>query len=362
MRLLIATPLYPPDPGGPATYAALLEEGLPAEGVDVALALFSDVRPLPKIIRHVAYAWEVFRMARNADAVLALDPVSTGFPAMLAAFVARKPFLVKVVGDYAWEQGVQRCAITESLDEFVEKRAVPILVRALRFLQTLVANHARVVIVPSQYLKRIVGRWGVDEDRIAVIPNAFELGSVGSTKSYGARTVVTAGRLVPWKGIDGVIEAMAHVGKEHTDVVLVIVGDGPERGRLESLAQAACSERVVFTGALAHAELMAVIQQADVFVLNSTYEGLSHLLLESLSLGTPTVATSVGGNPELIRNEENGLLVPVEDTEALKRAIARLLSDKALSERLATEGRKTREAYGPARMIGSLVTLLKEKV
>src|SRR3989344_1930156 len=119
MKLVIATPLYPPEIGGPATYAEILMRELPKRGVEVELVKFSDVRHLPKIIRHYFYYRRVLEAARGADAVFALDPVSTGLPAMRAAKKAGKPFAVKIVGDYAWEQGVQRFGVTLDLDEFV---------------------------------------------------------------------------------------------------------------------------------------------------------------------------------------------------------------------------------------------------
>jgi glycosyltransferase involved in cell wall biosynthesis len=120
MKLVIATPLYPPESGGPATYAKLLTEHLSADESGaherdfVALVKFSDVRHLPKIIRHSAYFFKVLKAGRSADVILALDPVSTGFPAALAAGMLRKPFVVKIVGDFAWEQGRQRFGITRT--------------------------------------------------------------------------------------------------------------------------------------------------------------------------------------------------------------------------------------------------------
>lgn len=361
MRLLVATPLYPPDSGGPATYAALLERLLPEAGVDTALALFSEVRRLPKLLRHTAYAWMVYRRARHADVVLALDPVSTGLPAMFAARVAGKPFLVKVVGDYSWEQGVQRFGVTQQLDDFVREARVPFPVRMLRFVQSRVARSARQVIVPSEYLKRIVSTWGIDAERIVVIPNAFEHVPGTERVSQEGRYVLTAGRLVPWKGMTGVIEAMDLVHQKHGDVSLLIAGDGPERAQLETAASlSACP--TTFTGALTHDKLMALMRGADVFVLNSSYEGLSHLLLESLSSGVPTVATRVGGNPEVIRDGENGLLVPVGDTLALADAIARLVSDDELSQKLSEEAKKAKDRFSTERMVGSMVSLLEDVV
>src|SRR3990167_4165522 len=103
MKILIATPLYPPEPGGPATYSKLLEDGLPKLGIDVVLVKFGDIRGLAKVFRHIAYFARVRKAAHDVDLIYALDPVSVGLPSLLAAWVARKPFMVKVVGDYAWE-------------------------------------------------------------------------------------------------------------------------------------------------------------------------------------------------------------------------------------------------------------------
>src|SRR3989344_6122168 len=164
MKLVIATPLYPPEIGGPATYAKLLEDGLPGKGIEVELVKFSGVRHLPKLVRHYIYYRRVLQAARGADAVLALDPVSVGLPAMKAAKKAGKPFVVKIVGDYAWEQGVQRFGVTQNLDEFVRTTTVPFRVSVLRRIQTRVAQGAPRVIVPSEYLKNIVSAWGVPRE------------------------------------------------------------------------------------------------------------------------------------------------------------------------------------------------------
>lgn len=323
MKIVLATPLYPPEIGGPATYSEILVAGLPKQGVTVELVKFSDVRHLPKLVRHYAYFRRVLKAARAADLVMALDPVSVGLPAFWAARQARKPFVVKIVGDYAWEQGKQRCGVTQDLDEFVRTSHVPFLVRLLRRIQTRVAHGAVRVVVPSEYLKKIVMAWGIDERAITVIYNAVtveHLGSAPASVEKLARPwVVTAGRLVSWKRVDGVITAVSSV----PGLRLVVVGDGPERALLEEQARP-LGERVVFTGQLGHEDLLATLKAADAVVLNSSYEGLSHLLVESVLLGVPIIATHAGGNSEVVRDGVNGVLVPVGDTGALAHALADL--------------------------------------
>lgn len=337
-RLLVATPLYPPDLGGPATYAFLLEQQLPNQGIAVEVVKFGTVRHLPKLIRHLVYFFKVVKALRNSDVVLALDPVSVGLPSMLAAQVTRKPFFLKVGGDYAWEQGTQRFGISSPLDLFVHEQRVPILVRVLRFIQGYVASRARRVIAPSHYLKTIVATWGVPSDRITVVYNGIQKETEGTLPdSILVRShprIISAGRLVPWKSMPGLIDAVGVVRGEFPEASLTIVGDGPDRAALEKYAETQLSDAVSFTGALSHADTLAVIKNADVFVLNSTYEGLSHLLIEAASLGVPIVATSIGGNPEVITDEVSGLLVPPGDSRALAQALIRICTDTSLRERL----------------------------
>lgn len=325
MKIVIATPLYPPEIGGPATYAKLLFDGLPAKGVEVELVKFSDVRHLPKLVRHHAYYLNVLRAARSADVVLALDPVSVGLPAMKAAQKAKKPFIVKIVGDYAWEQGQQRFGVTQNLDEFVVTKNVPFMVRLFQKIQTHVARSATRIIVPSEYLKGIVTRWGIEEEVIHVIYNGIELTDNIPTqqKNEGEFLILSAGRRVPWKGFEAI----------------------------ESVARGHKNWRVFIASGLPHNEVLGWMKTADVFVLNSSYEGLSHVLIEAQTLGVPTIATQAGGNGEVITDEVNGLLIPVGDTQALEIALERICSDEALRERLSAHAIESAKRFSVETML-----------
>jgi len=366
MRLLIATPLYPPEPGGPATYARLLEAQLPQVGIQVALLKFSAVRRLPKIVRHVYYTFLLLRAGRDADAILALDPVSTGFPAMVASLALRKPFFVKIVGDYAWEQGSQRFGVRESLDHFVHNRHVPMGVAVLRNVQTMVARQAKMIIVPSNYLRTIVSLWGIPSQKISVVYNAMQTevaGVVPLTVQHMTRPrVVSVGRLVPWKGMPGVIDAVVDIKAEFPEVTLAIAGDGPDRDTLEHFMHVRLGTSGTMLGSLSHADALAVIHDADVFVLNSTYEGLSHLLIEAMALGKAIIATNVGGNPELIEDGKNGLLVPEGDRAALVGALSHLLKTPTHRATLGLAARESAQRFTPETMSRATATVLTEAI
>ncbi len=368
MKILIATPLYPPEIGGPATYTKILEEELPKQGVDVRVLPFASVRNFPKGIAHCLYVWKLFWAASGVDVILALDPVSVGFPAILVSFIRSKPLVVKIVGDYAWEQGRQRFNVKENLDEFigVPSNKFPAPVATLRRIQTFVATHAKAVIVPSKYLQGIVHAWGIPNEKISIVYNAFS--SVGElpAKAVVRRVVnisgtmlLSAGRLVPWKGFETLIALFPEIKNKFPDAELFIAGSGPLEGSIKKLiVEKNLSECVHCLGNVDHELLMKYIRAADCFVLNTGYEGLSHQLLEVLALGTPIVTTKVGGNPELITDGRTGLLVPYNDPIALEDALVRVLKDKEISAAFAEEGKKFVSAFTVPALIEGTLTVL----
>jgi glycosyltransferase involved in cell wall biosynthesis len=365
MKVLIATGLYPPEIGGPATYSALLESGLPQRGIEPVVVPFARVRKYPKIIRHVVYGWLLYRSVRGVSSIIALDPVSVGIPARIVAFLTRTPFVIKVVGDYAWEQASQRFGYTGTLESFQEA-SVPFVPRMLRTLEHVVTRTAHRVIVPSRYLASIVTSWGVDPKRIQVIYNGVSIGDVGTRETirgmlhFEGELILSVGRLAPWKGFDVLIKVFARLRKKRKALKLFIAGSGPDLARLETVAERErVAEHVIFAGAVDHGALMRYIRAADVFVLNTSYEGFSHLLIETMAVGTPIVTTHVGGNPEAITNNQNGFLVAPNDMMALESRITRLLDDHVLTERIVSAARTKVAEFTDERTLDETAQLFK---
>lgn len=352
MKLLIATGLYPPEVGGPATYTKFLEKHLPRHGIACSVLPYSTVRKFPKIIRHLAYLMLLIRRSKGSDGFYALDTVSVGLSVLLAHMLTRKPYLLRVPGDYAWEQGQQRFGVTEDIDTFLQHKKHPLAVRVLSWIQRNVASQAQHIIVPSDYMEEIVSSWGVPQAKITRVYSELTPITISESKeelrkafSYGEEfVVVTSCRLVPWKGVGGLIAVIGEMKNEGYAVTLEVLGDGVLREALTKQVQDAnLSDVVRFRGVCERAEMGKWIKAADLFVLNTSYEGLSHQLLEVMSLGTPIVTTSVGGNPELIEHERSGLLVPFNDTQRLRSAIEKIYHNRELGRVFA---RHAQEALG----------------
>lgn len=357
MKVLLATGLYPPEIGGPATYAKLLEEQLPEHGIEVDVVPFSAVRFLPPILRHVLYTAILMRKARHNDILLVQDTVSTGLPAALTAILHRIPLVLRVPGDYAWEQGVQRFGVKESLDEF-QNRTYGRRVELLRGIQRFVVGRTIRVIAPSRYLGSIVEGWLSKPKKVDVIYNGIEIAEslpVAREKNL----IVSSGRLVPWKGFKPLIEVVA----KHPDWRLEIIGDGPDREELLTLVRNLGADgRITLRGRVSHEIAREIFASASAFVLNSTYEGLSHTLVEAMSVGTPVVATRVGGNPEVVDDGESGILIDSEHTKNLEQALVKILSNDTLAATLGAGAAKRAKDFSIEKTIEATASLLRSCV
>ena len=335
MRLFVASGIFHPEPGGPATYLFRLLPELQARGHEVRLLTFGDapvegypypVRRIPRRflpLRFADYARAARPLAQWSDLIFAN---SLGLPLV---GLPPRPRVLKVVGDLAWERAVNRGWIppTEDIDAFQTRRYAR-RVMLLKRQRSREVRRADAIIVPSEYLRRMVIGWGALPERVTVIFNALAPDAAASTRSPDdARSelglppgplLLTVARLTAWKGVDSLLRALARV----PDVRLLIAGDGPEEARLRALAGSLrLGERAQFLGRVDRARLATYFRAADYTALYSGYEGLPHVLLESLLSGTPVIASDKGGNPEVVRHGENGLLVPYPDEDALVAAL-----------------------------------------
>jgi len=428
IKILVATGIFPPDIGGPATYVLTLANELPKHGFEVNIITYSDnsspsfkgrpggvnglnqyyqickiSRKQNIIKRYWKYFVNVYLLLGSADLVYIQGPVSEGLPAWLACKLKGKPYLLKVVGDYAWESfqnskfKIQNSKFI-SPDEFQGSK-YDIKTELLRKIERLVARGAEKVITPSEYLKKIVIAWGVKEEKIRVIYNAVEstnspvipapspvipaqagiqnysggldpgLHRDGNNIKQSQRNelnlngfiLLTVGRFVPWKGFDKLIELMPELLAVEPNFKLIIIGDGPEREKLELRSKKLEIESSIkFTGKIDKKLVNQYMQASDLFVLNTGYEGLSHAIIEAMQAGLPIVTTDIGGNPELIENGKNGLLFAYNNTEQLRAAVLKIRKNPELAENFRIANQAKLRCFAKERMIEKLVIELNQ--
>lgn len=379
-KILITTGIFMPEIGGPASYAKNLANRLNESGVTVltysSVFNFKDDKNQPyKIVRvwsgwpkglkHLIYLFRALSLAKKNDVVFALNAVSAGVPAMYAAKMAKKKLFVKIVGDAAWEKTMNKGKTHLLINDFQKSKKTG-WIGILHKLQFRVCKRAGGIIVPSEYLADIVAGWGVPKEKIKVIYNGVDFKSADISQEEAKKKIgiygdiiLSAGRLVPWKGFRMLIKIMPRLSEISQLFRLVIVGDGPDRKILESMVKNLGLERKVYlVGRKTQEELATYLATADMFVLNSGYEGFSHQILEAMTAGVPVITTAVGGNKEVIRQGENGFMVKYQDEFNLAQAIKSLWENKELQEEFKKEGKKTAEHFSSEKMFSETIKLL----
>ncbi len=308
MKILIVTGIYPPDIGGPATHLAQCVPYFRSQGAEVSVVTFGKktekyvdaqgvavsvvARTANIFVRFVQYVYAVHSASRGASVMYVHDMSLAGIAAYLIARARGIPYVLRLGGDFVWEQAFEKGATDLDYHSFQGKEPFPYSMR--RRLASRIAMGAKAVIVPSKFLGEIVKKWGVPKKKIHVVPNAIDERALATSESVhplvaqvmewrqeGKGVVISSGRFVKWKHFDVLVQAARGI----SDVRVVIVGSGPEADHISALAD----ENVKVVPSLRRSELSALFREADCFMLLSQGETFSFVSLEAFLSGLPVV-------------------------------------------------------------------------
>jgi phosphatidylinositol alpha-1,6-mannosyltransferase len=343
-RTAQTTIILPLKRGGPRNpeYGTLT---LPPRVSIVGLPYWSSARMMVRRIYRVAPATLGFALIRmgRLDLVGAVAPSVVGTILVAVARLRGRPVFLLVRGEkqrtVRWIMG--------------ERRARP-YVAALWAMEAPVRHWIRAGVPTFVAGHELVERYAAPGARLhdlyPGLSRDFPLASAARTTRAdpGTLRLVTVARLSPEKGIDDVLRAVAILRDAGVDVALEVAGEGPQHAELEALARdLELIDRVRFAGFVPHgAELISMLDAADVFVLASRSEGLPHSLLEAMARALPVAATEVGGMPALLA-AGGGVVVPVGDPAALAAVLTELRDDQARWAELSEESLATAHRMRP---------------
>lgn len=382
-NILIATGLYPPDIGGPATILKALVKSLRQADLEISVITYTDKdhgQPKEARVYRIAknkfysryhYLLQMMILAKKSDLIYVTDTYSVGYFAYLLAKFWHKPYIVRFAGDSAWEMAVVSGWTQDYIVDFQDKVYGPKIERLKKRRQKILVNADKVIVV-SHFIGRIAEKIGVDKNKIKVIYNSIDfikddsinLDKVAQIKkqyAQGAKLIVSACRLTPWKGIDGIIKSLPSIRQKVGNINFLVLGDGPEMGNLKNLAdKLGIADNVYFLGIIKQNELINYFKAADLFILNTNYEGLSHTLLEAIKAGVPIITTNIGGNPEVIENNKNGLLINYNKPDELTAASVKMLTNEQFALSLADNAKEVLGKFNWDNTIRETVKLIKE--
>ena len=262
------------------------------------------------------------------------------FPGVIPALIARLVHRVPFVVTYGYHYG--------DVARIAGSRLKP---RLYRWLERLAFPRAATVIVTSPAMRDQLEAMS-RAPRVAMFPNGIDTVAFAPTarphRPRERRVVLAVGRLEPEKNLGRLVDAIALI--DDPPVRLVLVGEGRERAELEQRAEAR-GVAIELRGVVPHRELPRHLAEADVYALPSLTEGHPKALIEAMASGVPCVGSARGGIPTLIEHGVSGLLFDPEDPRAIAAAIRRVLTDRALAERLAAAARREAVVHYDARVI-----------
>lgn len=389
IKILIATGIFPPDIGGPAamieeligslvdnkfklkviTYAETGERGKLSYG-DKTIKIYKINRNRNMFIKYFFYLRRLLQLAKWADVIYATDIYSVGYSAYLAKKIMGKKYIIRFAGDSAWETAVSNNWTNDYIVDF-QKKVYDEKIEKLKNKRKKILFNADKVIAVSRFIADLAEIIGVKKDKIRVIYNSAdfmdrlevsqdEIDDIKFKYGNNAKIVIFSGRLTAWKGVDGIIKILPELIKKVGKINFLVLGDGPEMENLKKLAKDYnVSENVHFLGRVKREETKKYFAAADLYILNSNYEGLSHALLDVMKCGAPIITTTVGGNPELIEDGKDGLLINYNNKEELLNASVKILTNEQLAKDLSMNAKEKVKRFNLDNTVNETVDVLK---
>ncbi|WP_026939960.1 glycosyltransferase [Humibacter albus] len=368
------------DAGGQNVHVAALSTALAAQGHDVTVYTRRDAAALPHRVAFGAGV-EVVNVDAGPAMRVPKDELLPYIPQLadgIADDWARRG-VPDVVHSHFWMSGLAALGAVESMPlahvptvhtfhalGVVKRRfqgAADTSPIARQWLEPHVGSRVAAIVATSQDEVRELSDQGIAEGKVHVVPCGVDPAAFSARGGSAARSaryrLLSVGRLVPRKGVDIVIDALARLDRDGMDAELVVLGssggaaetagalDDPEISRLaDSAAAAGVADRVRFTGQIDQAALPRWYRSADAVVCTPWYEPFGIVPLEAMACGVPVVAAAVGGLQDTVVDGVTGLLVPPFDADATAAALTKVLTDTALSAELSRAGRaRVRENY-----------------
>ena len=339
MDILITVGIFPPDIGGPASFVPKISKYLISKGHKVKIISLSEKenlnyedeinvtrisRNLPIIFRWFRTITKIYKSAKNSDLIFVNG---LGTETTIANIFLRKKIIRKIVGDPVWERVYNKKLTSESFDSF-QKNKQRLSISIQKNIRNWSIKNSNLIITPSEHLKTFVQNIGFEND-IYVINNGVEIKQIEKvTLENKIIKLVVVSRLVNQKNIDIVIKAVKRI--EDKNILLNIVGDGPEVNNLKNLVkEKSLNKRVSFIGKIKNSELHNYLEDADIFIQASNYEGLPHSILEAINYEIPILSTEVGGCSAILNKGERGYIIPTPVSEVeISEEIRTIINNK----------------------------------
>lgn len=299
MKILITTGIYPPDVGGPAQYAKNLAETWQKSGEEVGVKFFRIERKLPTGLRHVFYFFKILPAVFWCDFIIALDTWSVALPAVLAAKLFGKKFIIRTGGDFLWESYVERTGELVLFKNFYQKSKpnFSFKERFIFWLTGFILRNADMVIFSTDWQRKIfIGAYGIRQEKTAIVENFY--GKKESDLAHGKKVFMASTRPLRWKNTRRLKEAFISAQKQ--------LEDGEKELKLDlELAP--------------YDEFMKKVSECYAFILVSLGDISPNMIMDAIRFNRPFIVTKETGIYDRIK--DIAIFVDPENTKEIAEKI-----------------------------------------
>ena len=346
--ICLTSGIYPPESGGPAKFTATFSKWVRDNtDIPVSVVTLTDGASSSKIVDGIRivkisrsqnlvlrYIKTAIAIRKNSSPKIQILANGLFLETALASLLGGRKYFTKIPGDIVWERARNSGRTSLDIENFQTSK-LSFKYKVFRKVFSYSLKRSKKVIAPSTQLHNMALNWGIKSEKVHLIFNSISTSKYNVGPSdFKQYDVLSVCRLVPWKGLDEVIKVCSELGLK-----LAIAGTGPEMENLKKLAKTS-TVSVEFLGEVSRDSLIRTYQNTKLFVLNSSYEGLPHALLEARSCGTFSIANSNTGSAEVISHMKDGLLCGLETGLSLKEALKYAIDNPIFCKEASSLARK----------------------
>jgi len=351
MKIIITTPLYPPEIETLSFYVKNVATKLCKEHEITIVAYASTAEKIPGVklitiskrqpllMRFLKYSIALLKASKNADIIYAQNSVTAGLPSIIVKYIRKIPIILNFAENEAWKRAIQLQFTNESPEKFLQNPISNFKIRFIIFLQKWVLNHASQITVSSTALANLISSaYHVPSKLIKVNYNVSETKQILPFETNVIPyQIITIGRLVKWAHIDKIIHTINSLKQKFPNIRLLIAGEGPQENELKQIIfDLNLSKYVVFLGRISKAENWYLLKASHIYIhlYDSVYEDFPNTIISSFLAKTPIIVNNITKINEIISNEENGLVVNLKNEKELSEKITLLFNDNNLKNKI----------------------------
>ncbi|OGY93814.1 MAG: hypothetical protein A2406_00435 [Candidatus Komeilibacteria bacterium RIFOXYC1_FULL_37_11] len=349
MKIIVATPLYPPEGERIAVYSRQLAKNLGAKHQVTVLTYGYKIEPInnlqvvvidktkPLPIRLFNYAKSLLALAKSHDLIYVQNAGAIGLPAILVKYLSRKPVIINFFEDEAFKRAFHQSLTDQPLEVFLKHPPANAKIKRIIKVQGWVLRHASLITVSSEYLAKLLSEnYKVSPEKIVVNHLAEDREEKLPLPVLKNRhQILASGPLLDSSGLDKIIQAVAKLKEKFADIQLIITGQGQKKKQLMGLVQKLkLDSNVKFLGRVSQAENWYLLKTSSVYVHNFSGWDQNDQITRSLLAKTSVLAQDNVLNQEILSKNSSGLLFSATKPEDLVSQLDKILTVESLGEGL----------------------------